>query len=169
MDVGEDEDEVGRGGVNPYENPETWIAVNATLDDLASYLYEHVMDDEEFLVAGVGNLETWLAEDNAEEDFDTNLDATAEGYTVTNLTVEAVESLDGVRRETARLAPGVTIVDRDRVVATLSKAHAGASHQVDGGDHLEAHRIEAGTAVSACSAPQRASSPAESHRVPAPG
>ena len=23
----------GRGGVNPYENPETWIAVNATLDE----------------------------------------------------------------------------------------------------------------------------------------
>jgi hypothetical protein len=76
----------------------------AALDDLASFLYEHVMDeDDDYLLAGIGNLNTWLAADfvpveENDEDFTTNFDATAEGYAVTDLTVEAVKSLDGVER-----------------------------------------------------------------------
>lgn len=88
---------VNVGCKRPPDAPET-------LDDLASYLYEHVMDDEDdYLIAGIGNLEAWLAEDDATEEFETNLEATAEGYTVTNLTTEAVKSLDGVTRDLENL------------------------------------------------------------------
>ncbi len=94
-----------------------------TLDDLASYLYEHVMDEEEYLVAGIDNLETWLTLDNEAEEFETNLDSTAEGYTVTNLSTEAVVSLDGVERDLNNLlgaAVGYDIaLDVEQVIDAL--------------------------------------------------
>lgn len=64
----------------PPEAPET-------LDELSSFLFEHVWDaEEDFLLAGIENLDTWL---------DTNFEATEEGYSVTNLSQEAVASLEG--------------------------------------------------------------------------
>ena len=97
---------VNVGCKRPPDAPET-------LDDLASYLYEHVMDDEDdYLIAGIDNLEAWLAEDNALEEFETNLEATAEGYTVTNLTTEAVESLDDVTRDLENLLGAAVILQQ---------------------------------------------------------
>jgi len=96
-----------------------------TLDDLASYLYEHVMDDEEFLVAGIDNLETWLAQDNEAEEFETNLDSTAEGYTVTNLSDEAVVSLDGVERDLNNLLGAAVGYDIDLEVEQVIGALIG--------------------------------------------
>jgi hypothetical protein len=58
-----------------------------TLDDLSSFLFEHTWDeDEAYLEVGIENLDTWL---------DTHFEATAEGYEVTNLSQEAVASLEG--------------------------------------------------------------------------
>ena len=96
-----------------------------TLDDLASYLYEHVMDDEEYLVAGIDNLETWLSEDNEAEEFETNLDSTAEGYTVTNLSEEAVVSLDGVERDLNNLLGAAVGYDIDLEVEQVIDALIG--------------------------------------------
>ena len=67
----------------PPEAPET-------LDDLSSFLFEHVWDeDEAYLEVGIANLSTWL---------ETNFEATHEGYSVQNLSQEAVESLEGDER-----------------------------------------------------------------------
>jgi len=61
-----------------------------TLDDLSSFLFEHVWDeDEAYLEVGIDNLVEWL---------DTNFEETHEGYSVQNLSQEAVESLEGDER-----------------------------------------------------------------------
>ena len=62
----------------PPEAPET-------LDDLASYLFEHTWDeDERYLQPGLSNLEAWLEE---------HFEETSEGYEVTNISAEAVASV----------------------------------------------------------------------------
>ena len=62
----------------PPEAPET-------LDDLSSFLFEHVWDEDEvYLEVGLANLSEWLED---------NFEATHEGYEVTNLSQEAVTSL----------------------------------------------------------------------------
>jgi hypothetical protein len=64
----------------PPEAPET-------LDDLSSFLFEHIWDaDEDYLTVGIENLDTWL---------DSHFEATQDGYSVTNLSQEAVASLEG--------------------------------------------------------------------------
>ena len=66
------------GCKSPPDAPET-------LDDLASYLFLHMADeDPEALLAGLDNLDVWL---------DKNSEAAVDGYKVTNLSEEAVESL----------------------------------------------------------------------------
>jgi len=58
-----------------------------TLDDLSSFLFEHVWDaNEDYLVVGIENLDTWLKD---------NFESTEDGYSVTNLTQEAVATLEG--------------------------------------------------------------------------
>ena len=67
----------------PPEAPET-------LDDLSSFLFEHVWDEDEvYLEVGLANLSEWLED---------NFEATHEGYGVTNLSQEAVSSLEGDTR-----------------------------------------------------------------------
>ena len=62
----------------PPEAPET-------LDELASYLFEHTWDeDERYLQPGLANLEAWLQE---------HFEETSEGYEVTNISAEAVSSV----------------------------------------------------------------------------
>ncbi len=101
------------------------------LDDLASFLYEHVMDDDDdYLLAGINNLNTWLAADfvpteELDGDFDTNFDATAGGYAVTNLTVEAVKSLDGVERNLDDLLGAAVGYDMDLTVEQINEAFIG--------------------------------------------
>jgi len=57
----------------------------ATLDDLCGYLYAHHADeDPEALEVGVANLDAWL---------DQNLEATKDGYTITNLSQETVDAI----------------------------------------------------------------------------
>jgi len=64
----------------PPEAPET-------LDDLSSFLFEHVWDaDEAHLEVGIQNLTDWL---------ESNFEETADGYEVTNLSQEAVSTLEG--------------------------------------------------------------------------
>ena len=61
-----------------------------TLDDLSSFLFEHVWDeDEAYLEVGLANLSAWL---------DDNFESTHEGYGVTNLSQEAVSTLEGDER-----------------------------------------------------------------------
>ena len=55
------------------------------LDALASYLFEHLMDDDSApLEVGLGNLDVWL---------DAHFEETSEGYKVTGLTEEAAATL----------------------------------------------------------------------------
>ena len=55
------------------------------LDALASYLFEHLMDNDAApLEVGIGNLDVWL---------DLHFDETSEGYKVTGLTEEAAATL----------------------------------------------------------------------------
>ena len=98
------------------------------LDELASFLFEHVMDEEDdYLLVGVENLNAWLAadfdpdEDN-DGDFATNFDATADGYSVTNLSVEAVKSLDGVERNLDDLLGGAVGYNMDLTVEQINEA-----------------------------------------------
>lgn len=66
------------------------------LDELVGYLYEHAGDeDTEALAAGVGNLSGWLQG---------RIDETVEGYSVNNLTDEAVDSLEDGHRDLSGLA-----------------------------------------------------------------
>ena len=58
----------------------------ATLDDLCGYLYGHFLDeDTEALEVGLENLDNWLLQ---------NIEATKEGYSVTNLASETVNAID---------------------------------------------------------------------------
>ena len=67
----------------PPEAPES-------LDELSSFLFEHVWDaDEAYLEVGLENLDAWL---------DENFEDIHEGYEVTNLSQEAVTSLEGDER-----------------------------------------------------------------------
>lgn len=67
----------------PPEAPET-------LDELASYLFEHVWDDDEdYLQPGLENLVVWL---------DAHFEETSVGYEVTNLDPDAVASVTGEPR-----------------------------------------------------------------------
>jgi len=98
------------------------------LDDLASFLYEHTMDDEDdYLEVGIENLNTWLAaefvpDEENDEAFSSNFEATAEGYSVTNLTVEAVKSLDGVERNLDDLLGAAVGYDMDLTVEQINEA-----------------------------------------------
>ncbi len=66
------------GCKSPPDAPET-------LDDLASYLFLHMGDEEpDALLAGLDNLDLWMEENN---------ETAIDGYKVTNLDQEAVESL----------------------------------------------------------------------------
>jgi hypothetical protein len=66
-----------------------------TLDDLSSFLYEHVWDDDEdFLEVGLENLELWLQDHMSE---------LGEGYEITNLSQEAVSGLEGDDRDVTGL------------------------------------------------------------------
>lgn len=65
-------------GCRPPEAPET-------LDELASFLFEHTWDDDEsYLEPGLINLQEWLEDGFAE---------TSKGYEVTNISPEAVASV----------------------------------------------------------------------------
>jgi len=98
------------------------------LDELASFLYEHTMDEEDdYLQVGITNLNAWLAakhvpEEEDETEFDSNFAATAEGYSVTNLTVEAVKSLDGVERNLDDLLGAAVGYDMDLTVEQINEA-----------------------------------------------
>jgi hypothetical protein len=66
-----------------------------TLDDLSSFLYEHTWDeDAEYLSVGLDNLEVWLQ---------SHMSELGEGYEVTNLSQEAVSSLEGDDRDVTGL------------------------------------------------------------------
>lgn len=65
------------------------------LDDLVGYLYAHHQDEEpDAMEAGTLNLSVWL---------DANIDETMEGYTVNNLSQEAVDALDDGERDLSGL------------------------------------------------------------------
>lgn len=70
----------------------------ATLDDLCGYLYGHFPDeDPEAMEAGLANLRAWL-------DAPGNLEATLEGYTVTNIDQATVDALDDAQHTVEGLA-----------------------------------------------------------------
>lgn len=75
---------LGLLGCRPPEAPET-------LDELASFLFEHTWDeDETYLEPGLENLLVWL---------DAHFEETSEGYEVTNITPAAVASVTGEERD----------------------------------------------------------------------
>ena len=85
-----------------------------SLDDLCSYIFEHVMDEEDdYLVAGLDNLVPWL---------EAHFDETYEGYTITNLSQEAVKSLDGVERDLGSLLGAAVGFDMEATVAEVVNA-----------------------------------------------
>jgi hypothetical protein len=97
----------GLGCKRPPDAPES-------LDELCSYIYEHVMDEEdEYLVAGLENLVPWLEE---------HFEETYEGYTITNLSQEAVLSLDGVERDLTSLLGAAVGFDMEAKVAEVVHA-----------------------------------------------
>ena len=56
------------------------------LNELAGYVFEHFMDEDTGeLAAGIDNMDTWIH---------SNVDATAEGYTVDNLDESVIDSVD---------------------------------------------------------------------------
>ena len=69
----------------------------------------------------------------------------------------------------AKIGPLAIVLMLGVFVAPLGETHTRAVEQVDCGNQLEGHRIEAGITASAWSAPQRVSSAALSQRVPLPG
>ena len=97
----------GLGCKRPPDAPES-------LDELCSYIYEHLMDEEDdALVAGLENLVPWL---------DEHFEETYEGYTVTNLSQEAVLSLDGVERDLTNLLGAAVGFDMEATVADVVNA-----------------------------------------------
>ncbi len=74
---------VAGGCQRPPDAPET-------LDDLCAYLYEHHPDEDTTAVAaGLSNLDTWL---------DENWDEMEDGFSVSGLTQETVDAVDGTSR-----------------------------------------------------------------------
>lgn len=63
----------------------------AELDELCAYMYNHMSDeDDDYLAAGVVNLDAWL---------EVNIAETTEGYIVQNLDQDTVNNLDDQERD----------------------------------------------------------------------
>ena len=88
----------------------------AELDELCAYLYTHIDDDDdEALVAGLENLDVWLA---------AHLDETLEGYTVENLDQETVNALDDQDRDITGLLGAAVGSDSAFSVTDITMATA---------------------------------------------
>ncbi len=91
----------------------------ADLESLCGYLYEHVAnEDVEYLDVGLVNLEAWLSA-HREESLD--------GYSIYNLSEEAVDNLDGTDRSVEGLIGVMVLTEADHSVNAMTDAMLTAS------------------------------------------
>ena len=96
-------------GCRPPEAP-------STLDDLSSFLFEHTWDEEaDYLEVGAENLTLWLVD---------NMEATNDGYEVTNLSAEAVATLEGEMRNVDGLIGAAVAYDIEHPPVDVIRAMA---------------------------------------------
>ncbi len=115
----------------------------AELDELCSYMFSHYQDkDTDALAAGLANIEAWLAADSVEEDFETNFDATLEGYTVNNLDQETVDGLDELQRDLTGLVGAAVGYDSSESVQAITDVMVGADQMEVYADTYEEYTRE---------------------------
>lgn len=93
------------------------------LAQLCNYLFREAgepEDREEYLLAGIENLDAWLQQD---------MEATSEGYTVDNLDQSIVETLDIGNPSTSALVGAAVAVDHDHVARGVAIATAWADQE----------------------------------------
>lgn len=93
------------------------------LAQLCNYLFREAGEDEEredYLLAGIENLDTWLQQD---------MEATSEGYTVDNLDQTIVETLDIGNPSTSALVGAAVAVDHDYSARGVAIATAWADQE----------------------------------------
>ena len=115
----------------------------AELDDLCSYMVSHYQDkDTDALVAGLANIEAWLAADSPEEDFQTNFEATLEGYSVNNLSQETVDGLDDLQRDLTGLVGAAVGYDSSESVQAITEVMVDADQMEVYADTYEEYTRE---------------------------